>query len=180
MLPGLRLGSLEVSGITLAPRFVERLKGVTLNGSVELMAFREDKPKTVQKCWFITRRCRSSEQIWAEKVLGIYRYRSPLVQGTFDVILEVEWYAPLLGEGGGNDVAVDPFMNVPLVDARPASVTNTGSRYHLAVDVAPCRVNLLPHPSKRGALCVLSKSFSFMRVAGWVPLRPQTPWARSC
>ena len=102
------------------------------------------------------------------------------MQGTFDVILEVEWYAPLLGEGGGNDVAVDPFMNVPLVDARPASVTNTDSRYHLAVDAAPCRVHLLPHPSKRGALCVLSKSFSFMRVAGWVPLRPQTPWARSC
>ncbi|EFJ43897.1 jordan transposition protein [Volvox carteri f. nagariensis] len=177
--PGLLLGSKPVSGIHLAGRFLEKLVAIKFNNNVELTAFDSNKPKTSQACWFITRRCNSSDKMWAGKVLGLYRYRSPLNRDKFDVVLEVEWHAPLLGNNSDAEVAVDQFMNVPLVDARAASVSNTGSRYYLAEDVAPCRVHILPHPSKRGALCVLSRSYSFMRVAGWEALQPQTPWARS-
>ncbi|EFJ51732.1 jordan transposition protein [Volvox carteri f. nagariensis] len=177
--PGLLLGSKPVSGIHLAGRFLEKLVAIKLNNNVALTAFDSNKPKTSQACWFITRRCNSSDKMWAGKVLGLYRYRLPLNRDKFDVVLEVEWHAPLLGNNSDAEVAVDQFMNVPLVDARAASVSNTGSRYYLAEDVAPCRVHILPHPSKRGALCVLSRSYSFMRVAGWEALQPQTPWARS-
>ena len=170
---------LPVSGVTLTGKFLETLAAVQLNDSVELVAFSETKPKTSQACWFITRKCRSSDQMWAGKVLGMYRYRSPLVADTFDVLLEVEWHAPMVGQRGDGGVAIDPYMNVPLVNPKAASVANTGSRYYLAVDVAPCRVHVMPSPKRGGPLCVLSKSFSFMRVAGWEPLRPQTPWARS-
>lgn len=169
----------QLTGVRLEGRFLEKLAAIELNRNVELVASDIDKPKTSRSCWFITRRCNASDKMWAGKVLGLYRYRSPLKNDSFDVVMEVEWHAPLLGDNIDASVAVDRFLNVPLVDARPASVSNTGSRYYLAVDVAPCRVHVLPHPSKRGALCVLSRSFSFMRVAGWEPLQPQTPWAGS-
>ncbi|GIM17012.1 hypothetical protein Vretimale_19566, partial [Volvox reticuliferus] len=166
-------------GIHLAGKFLEKLASVELNKNMELIAFEEDKPSTARACWFITRRCQSSDEMWAGKVLGIYRYKSPVEKGKVDIILEAEWHAPLISEHGAG-VAIDRYMNVPLVDARPASTVNTGSRFYPAADVAPCRVHVLPHPTKRGALCVLSRSFTFMRVAGWEPLHPQTPWARAC
>ncbi|GIL57017.1 hypothetical protein Vafri_12277 [Volvox africanus] len=151
-----------------------------LNQNVELITFKEDKPSTARACWFIiTRRCRSSDEMCAGKILGIDCYRSPLEKGRFDVVLEVEWHASLVSEHEAG-VAIDRYMNVPLVDVRPASSANTGSHFYLAADIAPCHVHVLPHPSKHGALCVLSRSFTFMRVAGWEPLHPQTPWTMAC
>ncbi|EFJ52258.1 jordan transposition protein [Volvox carteri f. nagariensis] len=135
--PGLLLGSKPVSGIHLTGRFLEKLMAIKLNNNVELTAFDSNKPKTSQACWFITQRCNSSDKMWVGKVLGLYHYRSPLNRDKFDVMLEVEWHAPLLGNNSDAEVAVDQFMNVPLVDARAASVSNTGPRYYLAEDVAP-------------------------------------------
>ncbi|GIL78508.1 hypothetical protein Vretifemale_7860, partial [Volvox reticuliferus] len=81
---------------------------------MELVAFQEDKSSTARACWFITRRCQSSDEMWAGKVLGIYSYKSPLEKGKVDVILEAEWHAPLISEHGAG-VAIDRYMNVPVV-----------------------------------------------------------------
>ncbi|EFJ47176.1 hypothetical protein VOLCADRAFT_92353 [Volvox carteri f. nagariensis] len=73
--------------------------------------------KPARKRWI---KCNSSDKMWAGKVLGLYRYRSPLNRDKFDVVLEVEWHAPLLGNNSDAEVAVNQFMNVPLVDTRAA------------------------------------------------------------
>jgi hypothetical protein len=111
--------------------------------------------------------------MWAGKVLGIYRLMSPYQQENgeprVDVVLDVEWHSPCLDRSG--DLVIDECMNVPLVHRQVAEVP---TRYYLAADVAAVRVDVLPHPTIANVLCVLSRSFSFMRVAGWKPLQPLT------
>ncbi|GLC63139.1 hypothetical protein PLESTB_001985700 [Pleodorina starrii] len=159
--------------LDLPARFLEQLKGMSLNESVHLVPWRQSGPEVQRDTWFITRKCPASEQMWAGKVLGIYWLLSPCRsedgEPRVDVVLDVEWHSPCL-DRSGNPI-IDESMNVPLVHRQVADVP---TRYYLAADVAAVRVDVLPHPTVVNVLCVLSRSFSFMRVAGWAPLRPLT------
>lgn len=157
-----------------APKsFSQRCFRATLSKTVDLIAWVPGKRADQRNTWFITRRCPASEEMWAGKVLQIGRLHSPRLDGTgvptYDIVVEVKWHAPCLDDEG--NVRIDPEINVPLVEKQRADVP---TRYYLARDIAPVVV-VLPHPVFQIALCVLSRSFSFMRAAGWEPLRPVLP-----
>lgn len=156
-------------------RFSQLCLDVTLSDTVSLSAWNPKGRDDIQRnTWFITRCCPSSAQMWAGKVLKIGRLRSPRLDAEripqYDIVLEVEWHAPCLDDD--DEVLIDRDINVPLVQKQRA---NVHTRYYLAEDIAPVMVHVLPHPQFQDTLCVLSRSFSFMRVAGWNALRPVLP-----
>jgi hypothetical protein len=162
--------------LRLEDSFTEVLESITLNGDMRLTPA-GDGVKSQQSCWFLARRCKAAaDQPWVGKVMKIYRYRSPMspdINSSHDILLEVEWHAPILDQH--SQVVLDKGMNVPLVAAAAASQSEVQTRYWLAQGVAPVRVLVEPHPTNKRQMCVLSESFSFMRVAGWEPLSPVIP-----
>ena len=77
-------GGMNFQETGLRPMFEEKLKGIQLNQSVGFVAFDADKPKSQRKCWFNTRRGKASgDCMWAGRILGIYRHKSPLEFGQF-------------------------------------------------------------------------------------------------
>ncbi len=165
-----------------------RLQSVTLNGLVKLIPAPrkvkdkslEDSPELARFSWFITRNCPASQDImWAGKVVSMY-HLPPIrkaSQTPYDIVIRADWYAPQQANSSSSNF-IDSGMNLPIVEAKPRAMGNgIVSRFYLAADVAPVRVFAVPHwqggrtsSGKPKYLCILSKSFSFMRVAGWDPL----------